>query len=573
MQRHDLDAYLIPSSDPHLSEYVAAHWQARAWLSSFTGSAATVVVTQDSAGLWTDARYYIRAAEALERSNIRLFKEDMPSYEAWLLDQLPTRATLGFDGSVVSAAEVARLERTLSPKNISLNGKFDLFADIWTERPAIPSGIVVDYDVSFAGESRQQKLTRIREALQEKKAEGQFLASLDDIAWTFNLRGTDVPFNPVFLSYALIGQKEAWLFIKGAIDEELKTELNEQGIRVAQYEELEPFLRELSSNTIYYDPEKTNYKVKTLLAKRCELKEGSSLPSAMKAIKNKTELAGHRQAQLRDSVALLRWLRWLEKAVKSSEQTEITVAQKLNEFRAKGEHFQEPSFDTIVGYAANSAVGHYKAYPETTLTLKPEGILLVDSGGQYLDGTTDITRTMSLGKVTAKQKKVFTTVLKSLIKLSTLEFPKGTKGDHLDAIARELLWRKGWDCRHGIGHGVGHYLNVHEGPQRFSKTNDTVFEMGMLTSCEPGVYFEGEFGVRLENLLVTDYRRTTAFNDFYGFDTLTVFPFDLGLIELELLTQNERNWLNTYHQRVLEELSPLLLPDEYLWLKEKTCFV
>jgi Xaa-Pro aminopeptidase len=289
----------------------------------------------------------------------------------------------------------------------------------------------------------------------------------------------------------------------------------------------------------------------------------------MKAIKNETEIAGHQQAQLRDSVAMLRWLIWLEKAVLSSEQTEISVAKKLNEFRAKGEHFQEPSFDTIVGYAANSAVGHYKAYPETTPTLKPEGILLVDSGGQYLDGTTDITRTISLGRVTTKQKQVFTTVLKSLIRLSTLEFPRGTKGDQLDAIAREPLWQTGWDCRHGIGHGVGQYLNVHEGPQRFSKTDDTVFQSGMLTSCEPGVYFEGEFGVRLENLLLTKYRRTSPFTDFYGFETLTYFPFDLELVELELLTLVERNWLNAYHQRVLGKLSPLLLPDERAWLAKK----
>ncbi|MCA9836790.1 MAG: aminopeptidase P family protein [Trueperaceae bacterium] len=573
MRQHKLDAYLIPSSDPHQSEYVAEHWQVRAWLSGFTGSAGTVVVTQTKAGLWTDARYYIRAAEALKGSSIHLFKAaapGVPDYADWLLEQLEEGASLGFDAAVVSAAEVTRLENVLSAKRITLCGKHDLFARIWPDRPPPPAGQIEAHEEMFAGESRLQKLERIRQGLKQKGAEAHFLAALDDIAWTFNLRGQDVPFNPVFLSFAFISQKEAWLFLCGSLDSVLRSELNEQGIKIARSNDLESFLVEIAPTTVYFDPEKTSSKITTLLAKRCQLVAGSSLPYTLKAIKNMGECASHRRAQLRDSVALVRWWMWLEEAIASSQQTEITVAQKLDAFRAQGDYFREPSFSTIVGYGANSAVGHYKAYPETTPTLKAEGILLVDSGGQYLDGTTDITRTFSLGKVSPWQKQVFTTVLKSLICLSRLEFPQGTKGDQLDAIAREPLWQRGWECRHGIGHGVGHYLNVHEGPQRFSKTNDVVFQPGMLSSNEPGVYFEGEFGVRLENLLLCEIRQTSDFAQFLGFETMTFFPFDLSLLAPELLTLSEIEWLNDYHARVLTALTPLLLPAEQKWLEAKT---
>lgn len=571
MKNCGLEAYIIPSSDPHQSEYVAEYWQFRSWLSGFTGSAGTLVVTQDKAGLWTDARYYLRAKKSLEDSEIQLFITTIaktPTYEIWLRQVLKPNAVVGFDGCVLSYAEAEKLERTLQGQNISINGNLDLAQTIWTERPLIPSGKIGDYPVHFAGESRTQKLSRVRRAMAEKKVSLHFLATLDDIAWTLNLRGSDVPNTPVFLSYALIGETQVWLFIQGSMDLALTTQLEQEGIILKPYKELEAFLKNLSSHTIYLDPQKISYTLRELLSRQNTLCEDTNLAFWMKAQKNPIEICGHRQAQVRDGVAMVRWWRWLDQAL--AHQTEISAAERLDEFRRQGEYFQSPSFTTIVGYAANSAIGHYKAYPETTPTLKPEGILLVDSGGQYLDGTTDITRTISLGKVTNQQKLVFTTVLKSLIKLSTLEFPEGTLGDHLDAIAREPLWRQGWDCRHGIGHGVGHFLSVHEGPQRFSKNNQIIFQPGMITSCEPGVYFEGEFGVRLENLLLTHCSQATPFGDFYGFETLTLFPFDLTLVDETLLSNLERQWLNDYHAGVFQVLRPLLNPDERYWLAQKT---
>ncbi len=571
MKNCGLEAYIIPSSDPHQSEYVAEYWQFRSWLSGFTGSAGTLVVTQDKAGLWTDARYYLRAKKSLEGSEVQLFITTLaktPTYETWLQQVLKPNAVVGFDGYVLSYTEAEKLERSLQNKNMSINGNLDLSQTIWTERPLMPSGHIVEYPVHFAGESRTQKLLRIRLAMAEKKVSLHFLATLDDIAWTLNLRGSDVPNTPVFLSYALIGESQAWLFVQGSMDLALSRQLEQEGIILKPYKELETFLKDFNSQTIYLDPQKTSYALRELLSRQNTLYEDTSLAFWMKAQKNPVEIRGHRQAQIRDGVAMIHWWRWLEQAL--ADQTEISAAETLDEFRRQGEYFQGPSFNTIVGYATNSAVGHYKAYPETTPTLKPEGILLVDSGGQYLDGTTDVTRTLCLGHASAKQTLAFTTVLKSLIKLSTLEFPEGTLGDHLDAIAREPLWRQGWDCRHGIGHGVGHFLNVHEGPQRFSKNNLIVLQPGMITSCEPGVYFEGEFGVRLENLLLTYRSQTTPFGDFYGFETLTLCPFDLSLLDETCLTNLERKWLNDYHARVFQALAPLLNPEEESWLAQKT---
>lgn len=575
MRNEAIDIWLIPSADPHQSEYVAEHWQARGWLSGFSGSAGTLVVTRTDAGLWTDPRYHLRAESELAGSGVTLHRfglAGVPSYTEWLGKTVTHGATLGFDPGQLSMADVARLRKGFGDKTVHLYTKRDLVGELWTERPPLPDAPIFLHDDRFAGESRAEKLARIRARLDASGADALLLTALDDIAWTFNIRGGDVPFNPVALAYAFISLHEATLFIQPEkLDRSVQAALEADGVTFAAYDAIFALGRHLPPNgRVLVDPSRTSYRLENCIAPHCRIVRGSSIPAALKAIKNQTESAGLRRVHIRDGVALARWLIWLEEAVPSERHTEITLGEKLTDFRSQGEHFRGESFGTITGYAANSAIGHYSPRPETTPTVRPAALLLSDSGGHYLDGTTDVTRVIALGPPSPEERRVYTLVLKCHIRLATARFPQGTTGSQLDALARDFLWREGWNCRHGIGHGVGFFLNVHEGPQRFSPDNRVALQPGMVTSNEPGVYFAGRFGVRLENLLLCVADSATDFGDFYCFETLTLCPFDRRLMDGALLDEPEKIWLNEYHQRVFETLAALLEPTERAWLKSAT---
>lgn len=575
LRDHQIDAWLVPSADPHQSEYVADRWKARAWLSGFSGSAGILVITQEKSGLWTDPRYHIRAAQELADSPIELFRMGMPgvpSYVEWLLNELEEGSTIGFDGNVMAAIDVEELEAALKHKNITFSFQNDLVGQLWHDRPEdLPDPIFL-HDIKYAGESRQSKFQRIRDLLQEQDVQAHLVAALDDIAWMLNIRGSDIQFNPVVISYAVITYAEVRLFINAnKVPDDVRKALKDDGIKFSDYEEIFPYWQELPDETVVLiDPHKTGYKLKSIISQTCQIKEGKSIPGDLKAVKNEIELEGLKQAHIRDGVALVKWMMWLDQQSMDVPHTEITVAKKLAELRSLAENYRGLSFNTIAGYKANSAIGHYYPRLETTPTLKQEGILLIDSGAQYLDGTTDITRTLTLGEPIAEEKLVFTSVLKGLIRLSRMKFPNGTKGSELDLFAREPLWRQGWNCRHGIGHGVGAFLNVHEGPQRFAPGNSVSFMTGMVTTNEPGVYFEGKFGIRLENVLITVALENTEFGEFFGFETITLCPIDLDLVEVSLLSPEEKAWLNGYHQDVYEKLSPFLTGEEQAWLLHET---
>ena len=485
MQSLQMDAWIVPSSDPHQSEYPADCWKARQWISGFTGSAGTVVITQDKAGLWVDPRYHIRAEQELKGSGIEPFKmglPGMPSYTEWLRQELKDHSVIGFDGNVFSAAEVASLRSAFQDKSILFSYQYDLVGQLWKEKPERPANPVTLYDIEFAGETRQSKIERIRQIICEQKAGAHLVSTLDDIAWTLNMRGSDVEYNPVAISYLVITDQEARLFIAPEeISQEVRHTLENEGVAFSGYEDIYAYLQQLpQQTTVLIDPEKTSYRLERLISQTCLVKEAPCIPFLLKAVKNEIELDGMRKAYLRDGVAVVRWMHWLDQQALQTPQTEITLASQLAEFRKLGDHFQGLSFATICGYKANSAVGHYTSHPETTPVIKPVGILLVDSGAQYLDGTTDLTRTLTLGAPTSQEKQAFTVVLKCHIRLARAIFPKGTRGNRLDALAREYLWLEGWNCRHGIGHGIGHFLNVHEGPQRFSPENAIEIEPGMV---------------------------------------------------------------------------------------------
>jgi len=575
MTKNGVDAWLVMSVDPHQSEYVAPHWQSRAWLSGFNGSAGTLVVTREKAGLWTDSRYHIRAAQELEGSGIELFKAGLPgviTYNQWLKQELNKGAVVGFDGSLLSLSTVEKMEKALDGSGITLKACGDLVGRIWTNRPALPTEPVFLLSEQFTGESRPSKFARIREKMAEEGVNAHLVPTLDDIAWALNIRGGDVTFNPVAISYLLILADDVRWFIDPAkVPQEVQAALEADGVSLFGYEEINTHLSGLTENTaILIDPAKTNCMLREAIPQGCEVKHGQGLVTTMKAIKNETELAGMRQAHLRDGAAVVRWMHWLDQVDFNEVHTEITLADRLTTFRADGEYFQGLSFGNISAYKTNAAIGHYSPQPETTPRVHAEGLLLADTGGQYLDGTTDITRVVSLGAPTDEEKLVFTTVLKSLIRLSRAHFPKGTQGCMLDAIAREPLYQQGWQCRHGIGHGVGHFLNVHEGPQGFSPLRAAGFSPGSVTTIEPGVYFEGKFGVRIENMVITIPAETTEFGEFCAFETITFCPIDLDLVNVSLLNEEERTWLNDYHQETYAKLSPLLNKEERAWLQHET---
>ena len=575
MRDHAIDAWIVPSADPHQSEYVAERWQARAWMTGFSGSAGTQVVTHDRAGLWTDSRYHLRAEQDLAGTAIELFKDGLPgvpSYTEWLASMLPTGATVGFDANVFSVKEVEKLRQALAAKQVTLNIEHDLVGEIWPDRPARPAGPIFLHDVRFSGEPRAGKLARIRDQMQQQHSDVLLLAALDDIAWTLNIRGSDVTCNPVAVSYAVITDSEARVFVDtGKLPADVRAALAADSIAFAPYDEIGNYLHDLPAGAVVLiDPDKTSYGLAQAVPATCTISEKTSLPRVMKAIKNATELDGIHQAHVRDGIAMVRWLQWLENEVATGVHTEVTVAAKLEQIRSQARHYQGLSFGIIAGYAANGAIGHYKPEAATAATLEPRSVLVIDSGSQYLDGTTDVTRTASLGTPTPDERRAFTRVLQSLIRLSTAQFPQGTTGAQLDALARGPLWQEGWECRHGIGHGVGHFLNVHEGPPRFSKTGTAPIEPGMVLTIEPGVYFEGRFGIRIENMVIVAARETSEFGDFYGFETVTFCPIDLALVDFSLLSRDEIAWLDSYHRLVFDTLAPHLAPDEREWLRRET---
>lgn len=576
LQERQLDALLISGSDPHQSEYVAERWKERQWFSGFTGSAGTLLVTHNHAGLWTDSRYFIQAEQELAGTGVQLHRQGVPyapEHLGWLRDNLPPGSRVGVDFSVFSIAQVRHVRSVLPELQvIDASGIVD---EAWSERPEAPKAHVFDFSTFYAGESRSEKLSRLRKTMTVGNVDVLLLSALDDIAWLFNLRGKDVDCNPVFYAYALVGNSDATLFLQpGKMPEALEALLRKEGVQVKAYEELHAVLTALPSNQrIGIDPQQLNAQIYQSLPSEACVEQPSPV-QAMKACKNTTEVEHLRNAMRKDGVALLRLFRWLEATLPGRGVSEVEVAQKLDALRAEQAEYHGESFAAIVGYAGNGAIVHYHAEEGRCAELRPEGILLLDSGGQYTDGTTDITRTIALGPVTAHQKRHFTRVLQGHIDLAMAHFPQGTTGVQLDVLARMPLWMEGLNYGHGTGHGVGFFLNVHEGPQGITPAANpkgtTPLEPGMICSNEPGFYLPDEYGIRIENLVLVREVRQTDFGQFLDWETLTLFPIDASLIDASLLSQEQLRWLNDYHARVYAELAPLLNPEERNWLQLQT---
>lgn len=573
LQRERLSAYIFPTADPHQSEYTADHWKGREWISGFNGSAGTAVVTLTSAALWTDSRYFIAAAEQLEGTEFQLMKlkvDGTPTIAEWLGKELTdaTDKSVGIDGMTASIATVEELIGDLRQQGgLMLQTNFDVLARIWNNRPSIPLNPIEIQPLALTGEDAQSKLTRIRKALREQHADGMLMAQLDDIAWTLNLRGSDVHCNPVFVSYLLIASQRVTLYInKEKVTADVQRYLADKGIEVAPYEDVAKGLRDYFEYNILLDPDEVNYTL--MKAVKREVVRGTSPVPLMKAVKTEAEQEGFRKAMVRDGVAMVRFLKWLEE---NPQQTEVSVADKLETLRSEQPLYKGLSFDTIAGYEAHGAIVHYEATAETDVPLEQKGFLLLDSGAQYQDGTTDITRTIAMGPLTDEQKKVYTLVLKGHIDLQMLRFPDGATGTQLDAIARQPLWQHGLNFLHGTGHGVGSYLNVHEGPHQIRmEWKPAKLRAGMTVTDEPGIYLEGRFGVRIENTLLVVPAGETECGKFLGFETLTLCPIDVKPIIVEMLTADERQWLNDYHAMVFNRLKNSLNGEEKAWLAVAT---
>ncbi|HZJ57556.1 MAG TPA: aminopeptidase P family protein [Clostridia bacterium] len=571
-----IDAYIVPSSDPHMSEYVAAHWEGRKWLSGFTGSAGTLVITRDFSGLWTDGRYYVQAEKQLQGTGIQLFKagmEGVKSFTQWIADTLDKGSCVGVDGKLFSLSQVRKMESRFSKKGISINKEHDLLMGIWKDRPPIPNGPVFVHDIAYAGRTAAQKIEDVRARMTQKGTDYHLVSSLDDIAWLYNIRGSDVDYNPVAISYALVSDERAWLFINGEkVSEPVREHLKDNGIEVEDYEEIESHLSRLGEgDTILLDVNRVNSWLYNAIPDGVGIEEDTTITTTLKAIKNETEIENLKRAHVRDGVAMVRFLYWLDNNISKGDITEITVADKLEEYRSQQENYVGLSFPTIAGYEDHGAIVHYQADEESAYTLGTDGMILIDSGCQYLDGTTDITRTIPLGATTSEERRDYTLTLKGNIKLTRTRFLKGATGANLDILARLHLWEHGIDYKHGTGHGVGYFLNVHEGPQGISPISSRVrLEAGMLVTNEPGVYREGSHGIRIENELLVVEDIETEFGEFLRFEPITLCPIDLAPIELDLLDEGEKRWLNEYHKWVYDILSPLLNQEESLWLKDKT---
>ena len=572
MRRESLDAFIFPSTDPHQGEYVPDHWKGREWISGFDGSAGTAVVTMHEAALWTDSRYFIAAAEQLKGTEFVLMKERVsgtPTITQWLGEVLRNIRSpqVGIDGMVSSTAEVEELISGLRQEGgITLRTNFDPLTIIWKDRPAIPQNPVFIQPLEYAGEACHEKISRVRRALRQKHADGMLVASLDDIAWMLNLRGSDVHCNPVFVSYLLISSTKVTLFIdKKKLSSSVLAYLNDEGVDVDDYDRVKEGLKDYFEYNILLDPHEVNYTLYNIV--RREIVREESPVKRMKTIKNESEVLGFRNAMLKDGIALVKFLKWLRPAVEAGGQTEISVSEKLENLRAEQSLYKGLSFDTIAGYQEHGAIVHYEATPDTDAPLKSEGILLLDSGAQYVDGTTDVTRTIALGPVTEEQRHIYTLVLKGHLQLQNLKFPSGASGTQLDLAARKDLWREGLNYMHGTGHGVGAFLNVHEGPHQIRmEYKPAPMVAGMTVTDEPGIYLEGKFGVRTENTLLVVPYKETPFGTFLQFEPLTLCPIDKSAIDISLMTDEEIGWLDEYHQMVYDRLSPYLDEEERKWL-------
>lgn len=577
MKREHLSAFIFPSTDAHQSEYVADHWRGREWISGFNGSAGTAVVTMKSAALWTDSRYFLAAEEQLEDTEYQLMRlkmEGMPTIAEWLGKELQDVQSpeVGLDGMVNSYNYVKDLSYSLRKLGgITLRTNLDPLEQIWENRPSLPANPVEIQPLEYAGETLASKVVRIRKSLRELHADGMLVSALDDIAWTLNLRGTDVHCNPVFVSYLLIESDKVSLFVDdNKLSPEVKQYLQDNQVSLYNYNKVEKCLESYSEYNILLDGDETSYYLwKTVKCQ--EIVAAASPIPAMKAVKNKAEIEGYRSAMLKDGVAMVKFLKWLKPAVEAGGQTEISIDEKLTSLRAEQKLFRDISFDTIAGYAQHGAIVHYEATPETDVVLKPEGLILIDSGAQYQDGTTDITRTIALGAVSEEMKHIYTLVLKAHIQLELVKFPDGASGTQLDAVGRECMWREGYNFLHGTGHGVGSYLCVHEGPHQIRmEWMPTPLRAGMTLTDEPGLYLAGKFGVRIENtVLISDYM-STEFGKFLQIEPLTLCPIGTTPIDVDMLLPEEIDWLNAYHHSVYEKLSPFLDEEEKIWLENAT---
>ncbi|MCI6181246.1 MAG: aminopeptidase P family protein [Prevotella sp.] len=577
MRREKLSAFVFPSTDPHNGEYVPDHWKGREWVSGFNGSAGTVVVTGNAAALWTDSRYFIAAAQQLEGTGIELMKLKIPgtpTIAEWLGQQLIDcqRPEVGIDGMVNSQASAEALIADLrSHGGITVRTNLDPLKTIWTDRPPIPQDLVSVHPLEYAGEDVKSKVSRIRKALRDLHADGMLMSALDDIAWTLNMRGTDVHCNPVFVSYLLISSNSVTLYInKVKLSHVVMAYLQDNGVSIDDYENVDKGLKSYPDYNILIDPDETCYTLARIAACQEVVRSKSPVP-ALKAVKNEAEIRGYRSAMLKDGIAMVKFLKWLKPAVQAGGQTELSVDRKLTSLRRQQPLFRDISFDTIAGYATHAAIVHYEATPETDIPLESHGMILIDSGAQYQDGTTDITRTIALGPVSDYEKHVYTLVLKGHIQLAMCKFPKGAAGTQMDILARSAMWREGLNYLHGTGHGVGSYLNVHEGPHQFRmEWMPAPFVEGMTVTDEPGIYLPDRFGVRIENTMIVEKYKTTEFGEFLQFDALTLCPIDTAPIDVSMLSDEEVEWLNCYHRRVYDAIAPHVSMDEREWLREAT---
>lgn len=581
MRETGVDVCLIPTSDFHGSEYVGDYFKCREYISGFTGSAGTLVITLDEAGLWTDGRYFLQAAKQLEGSGIELRKErqpGVPTIEEYLKETMKKGETLGFDGRCIMAESADTLITQLNAQGVAVRTDIDLPGSVWENRPELSAQKVWPLPIEYAGESSESKIKRVREFLSEKKAEYLLLTSLEDIAWLLNMRGNDVESTPVILSYLLLGQKELiWYVQDQCLSEKIKILLDMQGIRTAPYAQIYEDVKNLpEKSSVYYDKSAVNTSLISALPDKIKKIEGVNPTFLFKAKKNPTEVQNERKAHIKDGVAVTKFIYWLKTQTGKQKVTEISAAEKLEEFRKTQEHYVEPSFAPIIAYKEHGAIVHYSATKESDVELKTESFVLADTGGHYLEGTTDITRTIALGTLTQEEKEMYTTVLKGHIQLEMARFLQGCSGQSLDILARTPLWEKGLDYNHGTGHGVGYLLSVHEGPNNFryrpaiSDRSDCILEEGMITSDEPGIYLEGKFGIRLENMIVCQKDIENTYGTFLCFDSLTLVPFDRSAILPGELSPQERRWLNQYHKKVFDTISPYLTDEEAAWLRETT---
>jgi len=581
MKEKNIYAYIVPSSDYHQSEYVGDYFKSREFMSGFTGSAGTLVITMDEVGLWTDGRYFIQAENELKGSGIKLFKmgeEGVPTILEYLLEKLPKNSTLGFDGRVMSVKEGQNFANKLAFKNVNIDYKYDLVNDIWEDRCSLPTEKAFLLGVEYSGESFSDKLARLRKAMKEKKATTHILASLDDIAWLFNIRGRDIKSNPVVLSYAVINTDSVYLFIdEDKLGEDIKVELNKENVKIKEYDKIYEYIKNIKENeVVLIDTSKVNYAIYNNIPSNVQKIEERNPSILFKSIKNEIELNNIRNSHIKDGVAFTKFMYWLKNNVGKIEITEISATQKLEEFRKQQDKFIEPSFSTIAAYKEHAAMMHYSATEESNYKLEPRDLFLVDSGGQYFDGTTDITRTIALGPIPENVRRDFTNVVRGMVRLSKAKFLYGCRGYNLDILARGPLWEQGIDYKCGTGHGIGFVLNVHEGPNGFrwkvreDIDDSCILEAGMVTTNEPGVYVENSHGIRIENEIVVRNAEKNEYGQFMDFEVITFAPIDLDAIDKSIILEDERIYLNNYHKQVYDKISPYLNEEEKAWLKNYT---